>query len=440
MKNIPHSLAAEKSVLAAIIFEPFKFDIIRDRVNEDDFFDPRNKAIFKAAHNLFSEGLKIDLTTIMSKLDALGLKKYNDPLYFSEILDVSYTTDFLETYLDILLNDSVKRQVLAVAAEIQKKGTTEDIEALDYLSWAEETIFSISRKKTSRSFVNVSEVIEEVIKHALKRQDKSNNVTGYSTGYTKLDEFTLGFQKESLNILAARTGIGKTALALNIALNVAKRNQNNQDPSKNARIAFFSLEMSNQQLATRMLASESNIYQNKIMLGDLSSTDWKALRVAQVSIDNLFIVFEESVAANVSDIRAKCRQLAQSDGLDFVIIDYLQLIGKEKGNRGATRQEEVAQISRGLKQLARELKIPILALSQLSRDSEDQEPTIAHLRESGAIEQDADVVLLLHRDRKVKTENRSSLTKLNVAKNRHGQTGEVNLTFLLPVSRFIEVE
>ena len=254
-----------------------------------------------------------------------------------------------------------------------------------------------------------------------KNRDKKGGITGLRTGFSNLDSLTAGLQPEELIILAARPSMGKSAFAMNLALNVAKRNKDGQ-----AGVAIFSLEMSNEQLAGRMLSSESNIENTKIKTGHLTPREWQFLEGGMQSLAKLHIAFDDSAAVTVSDIRAKCRKLSQEGKLDFVVIDYLQLIKGE--TRSGNRQEEVAKISRGLKQMARELKVPILALSQLSREvekREDKRPVLADLRESGSIEQDADIVMFLYRKDYYERDekNLTGEVDLSVAKNRQGIAG-----------------
>jgi replicative DNA helicase len=258
---------------------------------------------------------------------------------------------------------------------------------------AEEDIFALAQKRKTSAFSPLSLIIKEVKEKTEKNRDKKGGITGLRTGFSNLDQLTAGLQPEELIILAARPSMGKSAFAMNVAMNIAKRNKEGK-----AHVAIFSLEMSNNQLVSRMLSSEGNIQNSKIKSGKLSTKEWKHFETTIQALKTMNIHFDDSGSVTVQDIRAKCRKLSQEGKLDFVVIDYLQLI-KSFRNSG-NRQEEVANISRSLKQMARELKIPIMALSQLSREVEkrdDKKPVLADLRESGSIEQDADIVMFLYR-------------------------------------------
>jgi replicative DNA helicase len=308
-----------------------------------------------------------------------------------------------------------------VTSKILETGYTGNVGANEYLERAEEDIFALAQKRKTTAFSLLNEIIREVKEKTERNRDKKGGITGLRTGFSNLDDLTAGLQPEELIILAARPSMGKSAFAMNLAINVAKKNEDGQ-----ANVAIFSLEMSNEQLAARMLSAEANVKNTKIKTGSLSSKEWGFLESGVRSLDTLNIYFDDSAAVTVADIRAKCRKLSQQKGLDFVVIDYLQLI---KGDsRAGNRQEEVARISRSLKQMARELKIPILALSQLSREVErrdDKKPVLADLRESGSIEQDADIVMFLFRPDYYKHhgEQNTNEVELIISKNRQGIAG-----------------
>ena len=276
-----------------------------------------------------------------------------------------------------------------------KTGLTKKIRATDYIDDTEEKIFDLVRRRKASEFVRINQVVGEVKEKAESRKNKGA-LTGLSTGFGIMDQITSGLQPEELIILAARPSMGKSAFAMNIALNVAKHNKDQK-----ASVAVFSLEMSNEQLVGRMMASESRVENRKIKTGELTPKEWQFVDSAVESLGRLNVFFDDSSAISVQDIRSKCRKLRQEGKLDFVVIDYLQLIKGDDSKGGVNRQEEVAKISRQLKTMARELKIPVMALSQLSRGVEkrdDKRPVLADLRESGSIEQDADIVLFLYRD------------------------------------------
>ncbi|MDL2292265.1 replicative DNA helicase [Acholeplasma sp. OttesenSCG-928-E16] len=446
-KTMPNYPNAESAILGIILIEPNKLPAIMDRVFDDDFYSQRNTAIYKAMKDLYKDNLQIDYTSIIEKLNDMNLSKHADLDYIIALGDSVPTAAHLDTYIGLVKDAALKRQVIEVASDILERGYTEDISADDFLTLAEEEVFALAQKRKTSGFKEIADVVRDVKERTEFHQNNKNEVIGLETGFHNLDRITLGFQREELIILAARPAMGKSAFAMNVAINVAKRNNSQFNKKNKATVAIFSLEMSNEQLAARMLSAEADVNNKKIRNGSLEPKEWVQVNAATESLAKLNIVFDDSAAVTVSDIRAKCRQLAQSEGLDFVVIDYLQLI---KGNdRIGNRQEEVANISRGLKQMARELKIPILALAQLSRAVEQRKenknrPTLADLRESGSIEQDADIVMFLYREdyyaaKKPEEPIVTSVTELNIAKNRQGVSG-VNLkyNFILPVSRFTE--
>lgn len=427
-KSLPHHHEAEQSVLGTVFLEPKKIVEVIDQLNPDDFYALSHSLIYQAMRNLYQENLKIDYTTVAGRLESeQTLGKAGGMSYLLELSESVPSTAHLETYIDLVKDGSLKRQVIHLAGEILEEGYQSSHPANEYLARAEESIFALSQKRKTTVFLELSEVISEVKEKTERNRDKKGGVTGLRTGFSNLDHITNGLQPEELIILAARPSMGKSAFAMNLALNVAKRNKDGQ-----AGVAIFSLEMSNEQLVSRMLSAEANIENTKIKTGSLTSREWQFLEGGMQSLSRLPIVFDDSSSVTVSDIRAKCRKLAQEGRLDFVVIDYLQLI-KADDSRSGNRQEEVAKISRGLKQMARELKVPILALSQLSRDvekREDKRPVLSDLRESGSIEQDADIVMFLYRNDYYErnSESKTGEVELSIAKNRQGAAG-VTLKF-----------
>lgn len=423
-KSLPHHPEAEMNVLGSIFLDPKEILTVVDQLNNEDFFDQAHALIFQAMKDLFADNMKIDYSSVAAKLESQQLLvKVGGIKYLHQLSELVPSTKHLETYIDLVKDSSLKRETISLAGEILDKGYTGEMDASDYVTYAEEAIFALAQKRKTSTFAELSEVIREVKEKTELNRDKKGGITGLRTGFSNLDQLTSGLQPEELIILAARPSMGKSAFAMNLAINVAKRNSDGQ-----AGVAIFSLEMSNEQLAARMLSAESNIENTKIKTGHLSSREWQFLEGGMQSLSRLKIMFDDSATVSVADIRAKCRKLSQEGRLDFVVIDYLQLI---KGDdRSGNRQEEVAKISRSLKQMARELKIPILALSQLSREvekREDKRPLLADLRESGSIEQDADIVMFLYREDyyERKQENKTGEVELSIAKNRQGMAGIV---------------
>jgi len=435
-KSLPHHHDAEQSVLGTIFLDPKEIVKVIDQLNNEDFFDQAHGLIYQAMKDLHLDDMKIDYASVASRLEqSQGLQKAGGMKYLLALSDAVPSIAHLETYMDLVKDGSIKRQVIHLAGEILETGYTSDMDASDFLTMAEEQIFALAQKRKTSEFTILADVMREVKEKTEKNRDKKGGITGLRTGFSNLDQLTNGLQPEELIILAARPSMGKSAFAMNLALNIAKRNKEGQ-----AGVAIFSLEMSNEQLASRMLSAESNIENGKIKSGHLTSREWQFLEGGMQSLARLKVAFDDSSAVSVAEIRAKCRKLSQEGNLDFVVIDYLQLI---KGDdRSGNRQEEVAKISRSLKQMARELKIPILALSQLSREvekREDKRPVLADLRESGSIEQDADIVMFLYRNDYYERnqDNKTGDVELSIAKNRQGAAGvKLGFRFDTEFSRF----
>ncbi len=439
-KSLPYHQEAERSVLGAIFLDPKKVTSVKDQLHNEDFFEEAHMLIFQAMKDVDEDHLKVDFTSVAAKLEQTGqLARVGGMSYLLALSDAVPSTRNLNTYVDLVKDGSLKRQVIKLASDIVNEGYQNKENAAEYITHAEEEIFALAQKRKTTEFSYLSEVIVEVKEKTERNRNKKGGITGLRTGFDNLDRITAGLQPEELIILAARPSMGKSAMAMNLALNVSKLNLEGH-----AGVAIFSLEMSNEQLAARMLSSEANVENTKIKTGSLSASEWQHLEGGIQTLSLLNIAFDDSAAVTVADIRAKCRKLKQEDKLDFVVIDYLQLI---KGDtRSGNRQEEVAKISRALKQMARELHVPVLALSQLSRDvekREDKRPVLADLRESGSIEQDADIVMFLYRgDYYIRDESKKTGdVELSIAKNRQGIAGiHLSFRFDTEYSRFVAKE
>jgi len=434
--KVPHALDAEKSVLGAILLDSQTAPNIFDEVAESDFYINAHQLIFRAMKDLYNERKSIDYTSLKSTLEHKAqLETVGGLSYILELSEYTVTVDHIETYIEIVKDMSLKRDVIKVTQELAAQGLTTDINSATYLDKVEGAILSLSQRRKVGAFKDIEEVVTEVTEKLHHLQNQKGEVTGLKTGYATLDKYTNGLQPEELIILAARPAVGKSAFAMNLALNAAKLNKGGK-----AGVAIFSLEMSNEQLATRMISSMSNIENSKLRTGYLTPQEWRNYENMTSILNEYNIFFDDSSSSNVNEIRAKCRRLAQEGRLDFVVIDYLQLIHAE----GSNRQEEVSRISRSLKQMAKELRVPVLALSQLSRDVEktaDKRPTLAHLRESGSIEQDADIVIFIHREEYYATQTdgeQTGQTEILIRKNRQGRIGDINFIFAPQFSRFDE--
>ncbi len=434
--KIPNAVDAEKSVLGAILLDSQTAPNIFDEISESDFYLSQHAIIFRAMKDLFNDRKSIDYTSLKSILEHKSqLETVGGLSYILELSEYTVSIDHIDTYIEIVKDLSLKRDVIRVAQELATQGLTTDINSAEYLDKVEGAILSLSQRRKVGAFKSVEDIVGDVTEKLHFLQNQKGEVTGLKTGYATLDKYTNGLQPEELIILAARPAVGKSAFAMNIALNAAKFNKGGK-----AGIAIFSLEMSNEQLVTRMISSMSHIENSKLRTGYLTPQEWRNYENMTSILNDYNIYFDDSSSSNINDIRAKCRRLAQEGKLDFVVIDYLQLIHSEGNNR----QEEVSRISRALKQMAKELRIPVLALSQLSRDVEktaDRKPTLAHLRESGSIEQDADIVMFIHREEYYAQSNdgeQTGQTEILVRKNRQGRIGEIKFIFSPQYSRFDE--
>ncbi len=423
---MPHNLEAEQSLLGAIFLDPTILPQIADKVTIEDFYETKHQSIYKAFLQLLDKNEKVDYTTVSKELASFQMMSKVGGDYLSELTDFTPTLAHVDTYVDYILDASLKRMIILSVSDIYAKGFDPSVSTTDYVDYAEEEVFKLSRRRKAGELLKIGPILDDVRKKAeIKRSE--DGITGLNTGYPRLNFYTSGFQPEELIILAARPAVGKSAFAMNLALNVCKNNKNGK-----AGVAFFSLEMSNEQLVSRMLSCESMINNRNIRIGNLTPNDWGMLDAATANLNKYNIFFDDTSTVKVNEIRAKCRRLKQEDKLDLVIVDYLQLI--QPSRERANRQEMISEISRGLKLLARELKVPVIALSQLSRDIEKRQektPVLADLRESGAIEQDADIVMFMYA-----LEGLEDIIEVNIAKNRQGQTGKAQFQFKKDYSKF----
>ncbi len=440
LPTIPANVEAEIALLGCILIDENLMIEIADLLIPDDFYDAKNRLIYRSMLNLSKEGKNIDITTVVSTLEKSNLLEQCGGIeYLSSIADRSYSTLNFETYCDLVSEASIKRQTIDKLTKLAQDGYDSKIGAFDYVDSVEKTIFELSKRRKVDSFRTISEVSKNVLTNTENNASRTDEVVGLDTGFGSLNKYTLGFQAGQLIILAARPAMGKSAMAMNLAVRMARANKDGH-----ASVAIFSLEMSAEQLVERMVACDSNIRLNNIKNGRIGAkNDWTRFNTACNNLGQLNLYFDDSSDASISSIRAKCRKLASETGLDFVVIDYLQLIESDSANAKASTQERVSKISRSLKLMARELNVPVLALSQLSRDVEkrdDKKPIMADLRDSGSIEQDADIVLFLYReDYYNKASARKNEADLIISKNRSGSTSDgLPFMFAGEYSRFTE--
>ena len=429
----PHSVEAEQSFLGAILIDPDAMDKVADHVDAEMFYFEKNGHVFAAMLDLFTRHEPIDLLSLGNRLEEMGkLEQVGGRSYLAELTNVVPTASNVAHYGDIIQKKATLRKLISASSRIAEMGyqdTAEDVARI--LDDAETTLFAVAKKHLKQSFVHVRSVLSDAFERIDMLHKERGKLRGVGTGYTGLDDLLSGLQKSDLVILAARPSVGKTSLALAIARHAAVRGK--------VPVGIFSLEMSKEQLVDRLICAEANIDLWRLRTGKLSDRDEDFPRIGQALgvLSEAPLYIDDSAAANIMDIRAKCRRLKSEHGLGLIILDYLQLM-ESRGNK-ENRVQEVAEISRGLKQIARELEVPILALSQLSRTVEMSKPAIpklSHLRESGSIEQDADVVMFIYRkaaDKNYRPDELSpedkTIAEVHVEKHRNGPTGVVKLYF-----------
>lgn len=432
-KITPHNTEAEQAVLGSVFVDQGAIKTLIDKLDSEDFYNYRHKVIYNAMVELFQEDIEIDYQTLSNKLDTKGLLNDAGGIdYIIGLINTVPSTMNLINYIDIVSDKAITRRIMDTCREIIEDGYKNE-DAISFVDNSEKAIFDIAKSRRTTDFISIAEVTEIVIEKAESSKNNQGKLTGLDTGFHELNDYTLGLQPSELMIIAARPAMGKSAFALNIATNVAKMKDH-------PHVAFFSLEMGSDQLVSRILSSESKVHGEAIRTGQLSPVQWQQLSLAKDNLSKLNILFDDSGTVKVTDLRQKCRKLAQEKKLDLVIIDYLQLLS---GTRTENRVQEVSEISRILKEMARELKIPVIALSQLSRQVERREekiPMMADLRDSGSIEQDADIIIFMYRDDYYnKTDsNRPDTADVIIAKNRSGAITQDNiiLSFNKPCSYF----
>ncbi len=439
IKTIPNDIVAEQSVLGAMFLSNNAIEKATDKLFAKSFYLEKHGIIFQTIADLHDKKVPIDLTTITAELNQS--KKLNDVggvEYLTELMNTVPTAANIEYYIQIVEDNYMLRSVIDTSTEIATLAYEHNGEVADILDQVESKIVGIIKNRRSSEFRNIQDVLNEVQQNLEKLASSKGDITGIPTGWYELDRLTSGLHENQLIILAARPAMGKTAFALNLATNVAI--------NTNKTVAIFSLEMGAEQLATRIISSLGQIEGTKLTSGNLLNDDWKRVTEAKSQLAGAKLYISDDAGVTVGDIKSKCRRLATSeDGLDLVIIDHLQLLSMG-GNYGNNRQAEITDISRSLKKMAMELKIPVIALAQLSRgveSREDKRPKMSDLRESGSIEQDADIVALLYRDdyyQTVKESNESpdpSLSELIIGKHRNGPTGKIDLLFRKSTSTFL---
>ncbi len=426
---MPHNKEAEQSVLGSMLLNKDCVTTAFEKLEESDFYIESNKKIFSAMLSLFNRNVPIDLVTVSDELNAVSaLEAVGGIEYLSYLASTLPTTANIEQHIDIILEKSLRRKLADTAQKIKDHSLDTATNARDIADFAGKLIFDTLENKNS-DMRHIKDVLIDTHENLTQIYNSKGKLTGVPTGFLGLDNELNGLQKSDLILLAARPGVGKTSLALNIAANAAIRG--------NVPVAIFSLEMSGTQLVSRIMSSEMLINNSHLRSGELDDNDWEKIAMALNTLGNAPIYISENTAVKVSDIRATCRRLKAERGLGLIVIDYLQLM---QGTRSESRQQEVSDMSRSLKLLAKELNIPILTLSQLSRATEqrkdDNKPKLSDLRESGAIEQDADIVLFLYQDSA--NEEEKNIVNLNIAKHRNGSRGTLKLVWTGEYTKFFD--
>lgn len=439
VKTVPHDLLAEQSVLGAMFLSKLAIEKASETLSKSSFYDEKNGIIFQAIVDLNDKKTPIDLTTVTGELNQTKkLQEAGNVEYLTEIIDAVPTAVNVESYIKIVEDNAMLRSVIDTSTEIATLAYENEGEVADVLDQVEQKIVSVIKNRRSSEFKSIQEVLGDVQKNLEKLAESKGEITGVPTGFTDFDRITSGLHENQLIILAARPAMGKTAFALNMATNVAV--------NTNKTVAIFSLEMGAEQLANRIISSLGQIEGSKLTTGNLLNTDWKRVTEARSQLAGSKLYICDDAGVTVGDVKSKCRRLATSEeGLGLVIIDHLQLLTMG-GNYGNNRQAEITDISRNLKKMAMELNVPVVALAQLSRGveaREDKRPKMSDLRESGSIEQDADIVMLLYRDDYYQSPQNAeqapdpSLSELIIGKHRNGPTGKIDLLFRKNTSTFL---
>ena len=427
----PNDTIAEQAVLGAMLVDKDAVISAVEVLKSDDFYREDNKEIYAAMFELYSLGKHIDMITVKEQLTLRGtIEKVGGTEYIAMLIDNVPTTSNIESYVKIVEEKSIIRKLIKAANNILKLGyaQTEEVDAL--IEKAEKDIFDIMQNRNSKGYASIKEILVSTFDQIEEMFQNKNKVSGLETGFVDLDSKISGLNKSDLLIVAARPAMGKSAFVLNIASFVAMHLK--------VPTMIFSLEMSKEQMVNRILCSESEVDSMKVRNADLSSEDWLKLGEASGRLSEMPLYIDDTPGMSSAELRAKCRKAKLEKNIGLVIIDYLQLM--ESKNKSPSRQQEISEISRSLKILAKELSVPVIALSQLSRATEsrvDHRPMLSDLRESGAIEQDADIVMFLHREDYYNPETeKKNVAEVIVAKNRSGSTGTVELAWLGQYTKF----
>ena len=435
-KRPPHDIEAEQAVIGSTLTDSEAVMAAVEKLKPESFYREDNKLIFEAIVNLYNRSEPVDLITLKDELSSMGdFEKVGGFEYLATLPDKVPTTANVQKYIDIVEEKATLRKLIKTANEIIDLGynPTEDVE--DIMAGAEKKIFDIIQNKNQKSYTPIKDVLIESFTKLEELYNQKSKITGVPTGFVDLDDKTAGLHGSDLILIAARPAMGKTAFALNIAANAAIRS--------NTPVAIFNLEMSKDQLVNRILCIEAMVDSNKIMTGKLEEDDWSKLASVVGPISDSGIYIDDTPGISIMEIRTKCRKLKMEKNIGLIVIDYIQLIQGSNNRKNGSREQEIAEISRSLKILAKELNVPVIALSQLSRAVEqrpDHRPMLSDLRESGSIEQDADIVMFLYRDDYYNPDSEEKdISEVIIAKHRAGSTGTVKLLWMGNYTKFVNL-
>lgn len=439
----PQAVDLEEAVLGALMLEKDALTAVIDILHANSFYKDANKIIYQAIHRLFHRSQPIDILTVTNELRSSGeLDIVGGPYYITQLTNRVASAANIEFHARIILQKHIQRELIRISSETIRDAYEDTSDVFHLLDRAEKNLFDIAQGNIRRNYIEMVDIVRDVTKQVEAARTHGSGVTGVESGFTALDRVTSGWQKSDLVILAARPGMGKTAFVLSLARNASI--------GFNKPIALFSLEMSADQLVKRMMSSETGIPSEKLRKGNLDETEWQKLITQTASLSKAPLYIDDTPALSVFDLRSKCRRLKQQHDIQMVIVDYLQLMRGDVENKGGNREQEISTISRSLKAIAKELNIPIIALSQLSRQVETRggtkRPQLSDLRESGAIEQDADMVLFIYRPEYYGMEfdednnPTKGLAEIIIAKHRNGALDTVKLKFIDHLAKFTDLE
>ena len=432
MRSLPQSIEAEQSVIGSMIIDKHAIAKVMENLEEEDFYRDGHKVIFRAILDMFKNDIAVDLLTVLEHLKSTDmLEKSGGVTYITELSSSVPTTANLSAYIKIVRDKSTLRKLIKASTTIIEESYNKQDKVANVIDTAEKKIFNIAGNRTSKDFEPLSDVLERGFLQIEKLFNNKGEITGVGSGFTDLDSLTSGFQSGDMILIAARPSMGKTTFALNIAEHASLR--------ENKSVVIFSLEMSKEQLAYKLLCSEANVDMLKLRTGSLEDNDWENIARATGPLSKAKVYIDDTAGVTVMEMRSKCRRLKLEYGIDLIVIDYLQLMSGG-GSSTDNRQQEVSEISRSIKALAKEMECPVIALSQLSRAPEqraDHRPMLSDLRESGSIEQDADIVMFLYRDEYYNKETEDkNIGECIIAKQRNGPVGTVKMAWLGQYSKF----